>query len=80
MFRYYSLQKYKNRGSVQAVSGINPQNVHIIVHMALRFRNRIYATFAAEKYGQNEVQELINKYNKVIDEKLKAKENDLMTI
>ena len=33
-----------------------------------------------EKYGNEEVQELINKYNKVIDEKLKAKENDLMTI
>ena len=59
MFRYYSLQKYKNRGSVQAVSGINPQNVHIIVHMALRFRNRIYATFAAEKYGQNETTDRI---------------------
>ena len=33
-----------------------------------------------EKSGNEEVQELINKYNKVIDEKLKAKENDLMTI
>lgn len=33
-----------------------------------------------EKEGNNEVQELINKYNKVIDEKLKDKEKDLMTI
>ena len=33
-----------------------------------------------EKSGNEEVQELINKYNKVIDEKLKSKENDLMTI
>lgn len=33
-----------------------------------------------EKEGNNEVQELINKYNKVIDEKLKLKEQDLMTI
>ncbi len=33
-----------------------------------------------EKYGNEEVQELINKYNKTIDEKLKEKENDLMTI
>ena len=33
-----------------------------------------------EKYGNEEVQELINKYNKVIDEKLKEKETDLMTI
>ena len=33
-----------------------------------------------EKEGNNEVQELINKYNKVIDEKLKAKEQELMTI
>lgn len=33
-----------------------------------------------EKEGNNEVQELINKYNKVIDEKLKNKEQELMTI
>ena len=33
-----------------------------------------------EKQGNEEVQELINKYNKVVDEKLKEKENDLMTI
>ena len=33
-----------------------------------------------EKEDNNEVQELINKYNKVIDEKLKVKEQELMTI
>ena len=33
-----------------------------------------------EKQGEEEVQELINKYNKMIDELLKEKENDLMTI
>ena len=33
-----------------------------------------------EKEGNEEVQELINKYNKVIDEKLKEKEQDLMSI
>ena len=33
-----------------------------------------------EKQGNEEVQELINKYNKIIDDKLKEKENDLMTI
>ena len=33
-----------------------------------------------EKAGNEEVQELINKYNKVIDEKLKEKEDELMTI
>ena len=33
-----------------------------------------------EKEGNNEVQELINKYNKVVDEKLKVKEQELMTI
>ena len=32
------------------------------------------------KNGQEEVQELINKYNKIIDEKLKNKENELMTV
>ena len=33
-----------------------------------------------EKRGNERVQELINKYNKVIDEKLKEKEEELMTI
>lgn len=33
-----------------------------------------------EKVGNNEVQELINKYNKIIEEKLKVKEQELMTI
>ena len=33
-----------------------------------------------EKQGNEEVQELINKYNKVIEDKLKEKENDLMSI
>ena len=33
-----------------------------------------------EKNGNEEVQELINKYNKVVEEKLKVKEEELMTI
>ena len=33
-----------------------------------------------EKIGEEEIQELINKYNKIIDEKLKDKEQELMTI
>lgn len=33
-----------------------------------------------EKSGNEEVQDLINKYNKVVDEKLKEKEKELMTI
>ncbi len=32
------------------------------------------------KSAQEEVQELINKYNKIVDEKLKVKENELMTV
>lgn len=32
------------------------------------------------KIGQEEVQELINKYNKIIDEKLKEKEQELLSI
>lgn len=32
------------------------------------------------KAGQEEVQELINKYNKIVDEKLKIKETDLMSV
>ena len=32
------------------------------------------------KNGQDEVQELINKYNKIVDEKLKEKETELMTV
>ena len=33
-----------------------------------------------EKSGNEEVQELINKYNKIIEERLKVKESELMTI
>ena len=33
-----------------------------------------------EKKGNEEVQDLINKYNKVVEEKLKVKEEELMTI
>ena len=33
-----------------------------------------------EKQGNEEVQELINEYNKIIEEKLKEKEKELMTI
>lgn len=33
-----------------------------------------------EKRGQERVQELINEYNKIVDEKLKDKEKDLMTL
>ena len=32
------------------------------------------------KVAQEEVQELINKYNKIVDEKFKEKENELMTV
>jgi ribosome recycling factor len=32
------------------------------------------------KAGNEEVQELINKYNKVVDEKLKIKEEELMSV
>ena len=32
------------------------------------------------KSGNDDVQELINKYNKIVDEKLKEKENELMSI
>ena len=32
------------------------------------------------KHGENEVQDLINKYNKIVDEKAKEKEQELMTI
>ena len=33
-----------------------------------------------EKRGNERVQELINEYNKIVDEKLKVKENELMSI
>ena len=32
------------------------------------------------KYGEAQVQELINKYNKIVDEKLKIKESELMQV
>ena len=33
-----------------------------------------------KKDGQEDVQELINRYNKIIDEKLKVKEEELMSV
>ena len=33
-----------------------------------------------EKHMENEIQELVNKYNKQIDEQLQIKENDLMSV
>lgn len=33
-----------------------------------------------EKTGMEEIQELINKYNKIVDDKFKEKENELMTV
>ena len=33
-----------------------------------------------EKVGMEEIQELINKYNKIVDDKFKEKENELMTV
>ena len=33
-----------------------------------------------EKVGMDEVQELINKYNKIVEDKFKEKENELMTV
>jgi len=32
------------------------------------------------KYGQDQVQELINKYNKIVEEKLSLKEKDLLSV
>lgn len=32
------------------------------------------------KYGQNEVQELINKYNKIVEEKVSEKEKELLSV
>ena len=33
-----------------------------------------------KKFGNDQVQDLINKYNKIVDEKLKEKENELMSV
>ena len=41
---------------------------------------KLEVTEDEQKQGQDEVQELINKYNKIVDEKLKTKEQELMTV
>lgn len=41
---------------------------------------RLEVTEDQIKFGQDEVQELINKYNKLVEEKLKQKESELMTV
>lgn len=41
---------------------------------------KLEVTDDEKESGQNDVQELINKYNKIIEEKLKEKENELMSV
>ena len=41
---------------------------------------KLEVTEDEQKQGQDDVQELINKYNKIVDEKLKIKEQELMTV
>lgn len=41
---------------------------------------KLEVTEDESKSGQDEIQELINKYNKIVDEKTKVKEQELMTV
>ena len=47
---------------------------------AISIQNDKGSAFDEEKRGNERVQDLINEYNKIVDEKLKEKEKDLMTI
>ena len=47
---------------------------------ANNYIKKLEITEDEQKQAQDEVQELINKYNKIVEEKLKVKEQELMTV
>lgn len=54
--------------------------VRNIRHEAIESIEKQEVSEDEEKRLQNEIQELVNKYNKIIDDKTKEKENELMTV
>ena len=77
------LTEYRRRELVKQVKGMAEEgkialrNIRQDANNALK---NLKLPEDEEKQGNEEVQELINKYNKVIEEKLKVKEEDLMSI
>ena len=57
----------------EANLGVTPNNNGEVVFIVI-------PPLTEEKRGNERVQDLINEYNKIVDEKLKEKEKDLMTI
>lgn len=54
--------------------------VRNIRHEAIESIEKQEVSEDEEKRLQNEIKELVNKYNKIIDDKTKEKENELMTV
>ena len=65
---------------VKAISEEAKVSIRNIRHDGLEDVKKLELPEDEEKRGNEKVQDLINEYNKVVDEKLKDKEKDLMTI
>ena len=78
-----ALTEDRRRELVKQVKGI-AEDAHIALRNVRQDSNnnlkKLELPEDEEKHGNEEVQELINKFNKVVDEKLKVKESELMTI
>ena len=67
----------KQVGKMQEAAKVAIRNVRRDLNEAIK---KLDLPEDEEKRGNEEVQDLINEYNKVVDEKLKEKEKELMTI
>ena len=72
----------------EMIIGKNKKN-NVVIMSLDEYRNNILDDDTVKKLlkseddiknGQEDVQELINKYNKIVDEKFKEKETELMTV
>lgn len=78
-----ALTEERRREFVKQVKIISEEGKIALRNIRQDANNNIKNTKCPEdeqKNRENEIQELINKFNKIIDEKLKEKENELMSI
>ena len=83
MLNIPQLTEERRKELVKQVKGISEEAkvaIRNIRQDANKQIEHLEVTEDEEKQGQNEVQELVNKYNKKIDELLSEKENELMSI
>ena len=88
--KYAWMMKMGKRTSISKIEAIMQSGGYMVLKSPVAEGNLFYLArfvdFSEElpedegKRAQEEVQDLINKYNKIVDEKLKAKEEELMSI